>query len=791
MVWLFFLSALVPLAATAFFSLTYVSDLLVEQSYKQLKHAGKLYGMAVLDRLLIIDDKVRKLSNSLENTDTAMQSQPLSITGHGPSTIKLNEYEKQINNLSLEVETDNGHTIKTDAISTDSKSQIYSKQDANGETRIYIRRIISRKNNEITAIVAELNDKFLWGEKDSLPFSTNLCVIDDSLVELFCSSDNYAPILLSLGDIPSGELDSRNLNWASEKEKYLAVAWDLFIESNFAGANWKIIASRPEIDALLPLHAFHKMYPLVILFSLLIVLLLSLIQVRRSMVPLEKLVEGTRRLANYEFSEPVNVTSQDEFKELANSFNAMAIRLEKQFNALKILSEIDRLILTSPDLEVVLARIFDSAYKIISSDFIAITLIDKADAGMGLTHIKENTQSKRPYTEKTTIPANEAEMLLAQGNVFLVDLKTQPWHLLETLTLSGAVTAKVYRILLDDRLRAVFSLGYLPQTEIDDNDSGYERDIIDRLAVALATADRDEKLYQQAHFDYLTGLPNRQLFNDRLEQHIIQAQRKSQSAALLYLDLDKFKNINDSLGHVNGDKLLRQVAQRMRNCVRETDTISRLGGDEFAIVISNINNPKDAGNLAEHIIDAIAMPYIIQKRETFVTASIGIAMYPDDGKSKKELLTHADAAMYRAKESGRGRYMFFEENMNKEIMQRIEMETAMRHALRREEFRLYYQPQIETQSGKVMGVEALIRWQHPQLGLIKPMQFIPLAEDCGLIDGIGEWVLETACRQYQQLREMNIAPGRLAVNISSRQFMRADFVEIIKNTYSFKLYLAY
>ena len=775
---LFFLSALVPIAAIAFFSLTYVNDLLIEQSYKQLKHSSKLYGMAILDRLLIIDDKLHNLSINLNNADHTVRSSESDRHAGKPGSIGLNGYEKQIDALTLEVAPKNSIIHDGNELSADSKSILFSKKNADGITKIYLRRIISIKNSEVTSVIAEINNQFLWGEKDSLPFSTFLCVINNSNEELFCSHANYDVILANLNK-SAGDAESRKLTWEVGDDKYLAVAWDLFVKSNFSGQAWKIIASRPETDALLPLYAFHKIFPLVILFSLLVVLLLSLIQVRRSMVPLERLVEGTRRLANYKFSEPVEVSSQDEFKELADSFNLMAGRLEKQFNALKILSEIDRLILISPDLDVVLARIFDTAYKIISCDYIAITLIDKNDMATGWTHIKENAADRRSTVEKTFIPSNEAEILLANDKFISVDLDSDPWLLLDSMIRYGTKTVHVYRILLDDRLRAIFSLGYRSKAVHNDEESVYVRDIIDRLAVALATADREEKLYQQAHFDFLTGLPNRQLFNDRLDQHIIQAHRKSNRAALLYIDLDRFKNINDSLGHVSGDTLLRQVSERMRNCIRETDTISRLGGDEFVIALSNITSPKDASNVAKNIIDAISLPFIIQSSETFISASIGIAIYPEDGKSNKELLTHADAAMYRAKENGRGRYMFFEDSMNKKILQRIEMETAMRHALRRKEFILHYQPQVDPHNGNIKGVEALIRWNHPQHGLVPPKEFIPLAEECGLIDPIGEWVLETACKQYQTWQKNNIAPGRLAVNISSRQFMRADFVDVI------------
>ena len=778
-IWLFFISALVPIAATAFYSFIYVTDLLVEQSYKQLQSASKLYGMAVLDRLLIVDSKFRKLS---ENPEIVLHTTDTGLVEQVKKNRSKRNIDNQIDKLTVEVASTTSMAVTAHASFAENKSTIYSKTGSDGVPRIYLRRdIASSKKNKIVRVVAELNNDFIWGDKDNLPFATFLCVIDATGKVLFCPNSNRDALLQKIRDA-SERSDPRRLTWVNADGTNLAVAWDLFIKSNFSGADWKIISSRPEADALLPVYAYQKIFPLVILFSFLTVLLLSMIQVRRIMLPLEQLVSATRRLARYEFDKKVEVSSKDEFKELGDSFNTMAGRLEKQFNTLRVLSDIDHLILTYPDLDVVLANIFDMAHKIVSCDFIVITLLESPYANSGWTYIKEVTGNKPPYLEKAEIPIAEISRLQEQEDVELLDLKKESLQHLAPVVKHGVMTAQVGPILIDGSLRAIFSLGYRAETIGAVEDVGLVRDIIDRLAVALATADRDEKLYRQAHFDFLTGLPNRQLFNDRLEQHIIHARRKQERAAVLYIDLDRFKNINDSLGHASGDKLLRKVSERMANCVRETDTVSRLGGDEFVVLLSNVSSPKDAGYITEHIISEISKPYIISGREIFINASVGIVIYPEDGKDTKELLAHADAAMYHAKESGRGRYKFFEESMNTEIVRRIEMETAMRHALERDEFCLYYQPQIDLGSGKVKAIEALIRWNHPELGLVMPGKFVPLAEECGLIEPIGEWVLEAACTQFQVWRQQGIAPEKLAVNISSRQFMRDNFIDVIGRT---------
>lgn len=779
-VWLFFLSTLLPTAAITYFSFTYVTELLTDQSYKQLQHASKLYGMAVMDRLLSADDKLRGLTASLsasgfaQTISKAKTIQPPDIAG-----LKINN-EKQIDKLFLQsVPVSSLRPVQYGADGK-RKSYLFSRKNQDGVSKLYLRRILAKgKGNTVTTMVAELSSRYIWGDKNRLPFSTYLCVIDKTGRVLFCPFPHHQALLAKLDRVPA-QPEPRKLTWKNSDGDNLAVAWDLFINSNFSGPGWVIISSRQKAEALMPVYAYQKIFPLVIAFSLLVVLLLSLVQVRRIMLPLEKLVGATRRLAKYEFDAPVRVKSKDEFGELSESFNTMAYRLEKQFNALKILSDIDRLILTCPDPEVVLANIFETAHKIIECDVMAVLMMDEADPATASMYLKEVGASSPVSLENISIPMGELSKLRDVEGTQYIELHGQSWRMLDPLIRHAVKIVQLTPILRDGQIKAIFCLGYRTPYIIGDEETGVVSDIIDRLAVTLATADRDERLYRQAHFDYLTGLPNRQLFNDRLEQHIVQARRKNELAAILYVDLDRFKNINDSLGHASGDNLLRQVAERMRGCVRETDTVSRLGGDEFVILLSNVSMAKDAGYIAENIIKTISKPYFISAREIFINTSIGIALYPDDGESNKELLAHADAALYHAKESGRGSYKYFEESMNRELMRRIEMETAMRHALERNEFELYYQPQIDSFSGKVKAVEALIRWNHPQLGEITPSQFIPLAEECGLIEPIGEWVLRTACRQFRKWHNMQIAPAKLAVNISSRQFMRENFIAIVE-----------
>lgn len=286
----------------------------------------------------------------------------------------------------------------------------------------------------------------------------------------------------------------------------------------------------------------------------------------------------------------------------------------------------------------------------------------------------------------------------------------------------------------------------------------------------------EERIQQLAHYDVLTGLPNRVLFNDRLEQAIIASQRNEEKLSLLFLDLDRFKQINDTLGHGVGDQLLQMVAQRLMHCVREQDTISRQGGDEFIAVLPD-TDIHGAEMVAEKILQILIQPYLIEGHDLRISASIGIAVYPHHASDAETLIKYADVAMYQAKEAGRNRYLRFDSAMNASAYERLKLETALRVAVERKELRLFYQAQVSLEDGHICGCEALVRWQHPELGMISPASFIPLAKETGLIASIGDWVLEEALRQNSLWSKSGLQPLTVSVNLSSLQFKQRNLME--------------
>jgi diguanylate cyclase (GGDEF)-like protein/PAS domain S-box-containing protein len=311
------------------------------------------------------------------------------------------------------------------------------------------------------------------------------------------------------------------------------------------------------------------------------------------------------------------------------------------------------------------------------------------------------------------------------------------------------------------------------ETEID-----FIRLIAQWLGLAIERNDVEDELRHNALHDALTGLPNQRLFHDRVQVAMAHAKRSGEKVAVCFLDLDRFKIINDTLGHRIGDALLREVSARLATCLREGDTLARLGGDEFVVLLPSVGDVTAAGKIAQRLLDSLDAPMNIDGRELFVTASIGVSLFPDAGADPEALVKHADQAMYRAKDVGRATYQLYAP-ADAGSNERLALETSLRRAIKNDELLLHYQPQVDIASGKLVGVEALVRWQRPGLALVPPSDFIPLAEETGLIIPIGAWVIDNACRQAARWRQLGFPAFRMAVNVSARQFRHKSFVESV------------
>ena len=352
------------------------------------------------------------------------------------------------------------------------------------------------------------------------------------------------------------------------------------------------------------------------------------------------------------------------------------------------------------------------------------------------------------------------------------------------MTQMGATDVVVLPIIVGGEVSTILVLARRTQEPFEQEEITSARELADRATVAFSNSAWEDKLYHQAHYDALTDLPNRALLKDRLEQAVNRAKRNSTAVAALFLDLDRIKSVNDSLGHSAGDELLREVADRLIGQVPDIDTVVRFGGDEFIIVLPDLVDDHtlitNISRLCEGILAVTVAPYDLSGHEVTVTTSVGISLYPRDSDSIDDLLKNADSAMYHAKGQGRDNYQFYATDLNAAATERLDLEHDLRHAVEKDELELFYQPQVGTETGQVVGAETLLRGRHPVHGLVHPAKFIPIAEETGLINEIGEWVLRTACAQASAWLAGGFPPVRVAVNLSARQFRNPDLAAIVR-----------
>ncbi len=357
--------------------------------------------------------------------------------------------------------------------------------------------------------------------------------------------------------------------------------------------------------------------------------------------------------------------------------------------------------------------------------------------------------------------------------------------ILETVLEEGKAATTLHRGQGADGAERIYALEASPLWRDDGSLRGILevcRDITNQVNTEEQLREHETRLYHITHHDGLTGLPNRLLFRDRLQRSMLKAQRSGNLVAVLSLGLDRFKKVNQTLGHKMGDLLLQAIAKRLESCLRKSDTVARLDGDQFGLILDDIHETQNVARVIQKMLDMLAEPYHIDGYELFATVSIGVGIYPADGVEVEELMRCAEAAMNGAKSKGRHTYQFYKADMNARALEVLLLENGLRKALDQKEFLLYYQPQYCVRSGRLTGMEALLRWKHPERGLVSPMDFIPLAEETGLIVPIGEWVLRTACLQNKRWQDQGLPPVRVAVNLSARQFRRQHIVALIEKT---------
>ncbi|HEY1284193.1 MAG TPA: EAL domain-containing protein [Steroidobacteraceae bacterium] len=630
----------------------------------------------------------------------------------------------------------------------------------------------------------EIAPDWLWKDLSGGILATQVAVVDadgtllQSTAPLLSDTARMFAQHIKAAGAGAGTRASNPLSWQGAGEEWHGVLTHVsLVDERVTTVPWAVVAVERGASFFTRSQEVWALLPYGVAAALILAFVGATYVVRRHVPALAAVHRGLKLLTDHRFDR-LTVGGSDEPRALLQTFNECAEGLEEQFRALQTLSEIDQLLLGPAELEEMLESILERVQTVTRCHSVGITLRDADAPGRGRIYLAANGLTGLPVS-RVTLDDDMVTTLATEFDGLTITRCEEARHsFLRPLNEIGSEFFWVWPVMPNDRVEAILAVGYREAPASDPHVAKCGGQFARRLAIALSKTARDERLHRQAHYDPLTALPNRLLFLDRLNQELSSATAGLGRGALLYIDLDHFKRVNDSVGHAAGDQLLTIVAQRLRSCVKDGDTVARLGGDEFTVILRNVADPDAARAVADRVIESLQLPVNIGGRDQYVCASIGITLFPDDGRTIEELMRNADTAMYRAKDLGRGRAMFFDLNMTGKPA--APTETGLHRALRRREFSLFYQPQFSVADGSLTGLEALLRWQTPRDGLRFPGEFVPAAEESGLIVDIGGWVLETACAQLADWRNQNIAPPRLALNVSAQQLKHPEFPKVVK-----------
>lgn len=761
----FLIAAIIPMLFTAWLAWHEFNRGLEVESSRTLKSNAKEYGIEILSRLELASDKAEEVIRVArqEGLD-AVDEHEFLIDDFDGFWVLRDTYAPAT-------------LLKAEGLEIDLSLADEEHLNAGGAklalTRenqlVMLRAVGSWAPGCIVAF--HLNGEKIWGARENLPHNVEFCVFGEDGQRLYCTNSIDAGLhdsLVALGE-NRGSIFGE---WEHDGKSQFAALWQLFLDGEYAAPAIDIVAVQSRSFAMRTGTDFRRVFIPAIILVFVLVAFLSLKLIARSLVPLQDLTHAAGELAAGNLASRVRVRTGDEFEQLADTFNNMAGRLGRQIRALEAMSGIDRMILSGIKFEDVSEEVVGHLVELTGCQSASVIARDadapskgKMISSCGEEFIHERIDLPRGVDKSWCQPR---EVDVSEVDEFEAPYKVR-------FEAFGHPFVVLVPVMLNGQLKGALLLGFESTFEL--SQGGLQRvvDLAGRFAVALSSVEREETLYRQAHFDPLTGLPNRQLLKDRLEQHVANARDEEHSGALLFLDLDRFKEINDVFGHSIGDGVLIQAAKRIVSEVRGRDTVARLGGDEFVVVMPNVRNESIVRSMAERLLARLGEAFTVRDVDHYVSASIGVVMFPEDGDSVETLLKNADAAMYRAKDAGRGRFEFFSKRLNAESRRRISLERELRRAYYDGTLTVHYQPQFDISSGEISGAEALMRWTHPTIGVISPTEFIPLAEDSGLIIDLGEWVIEQACKDLRIILDKGLHPGPVSINVSALQLRESGF----------------
>lgn len=784
---LFISAAVIPLLLLTGLTLHQVKKQLLEKYSEEIHRSAKMIGVDIFQHLQYTTEQLKLIAGSLRAgyrpaldrlvmADTTAQPKPI-------NALFLLNSQGDITALTSGVEVDGQSLIKQvheQRISGKAMLLLLAGSEEGSTPTLFLFIPLDSENPMSKLLGARLDTGKLIDSQQLDVRRELICVLNENGIPIYCNKPYQMPWLADLATRIT-EHNTQQFTWSKDEDQQLYTTyWSLFLKPHYQISNWSVAVAMPSRVVMASAYEFQKIVIQVVIITLSLVILLSIFAIRHNMVPLEQLLEGTRRLAKGAFNTRVELNSNDEFEELGNAFNDMTVKLGNSF-----------------DLQ---AELINLSYKLQHADILHMALHAALEilphfvqaSAMAVMHLERS--GKFVHTESLCRLDQKIREHSASYPCAEIQLPRSPWtgtvaqatRLLPQIDQFGMEADSEIQLLpalLKDQVVA-----YVALYQWEPERPGMKRLFIltqfcDILATSLSNIRLRQRLEYQAYHDPLTHLPNRLLIQRETERALKHARDHQHQLAIMILDIDRFKMINDSMGHACGDKLLVEFTKRLQQLTRRYDTLSRFAGDEFVFLFASNGDTlrQQLPGIIERFDRVIRDPFVLGNRQVRVSASKGIAVYPADGDNFPDLLKNADAAMYQAKHKKPGSYAFFSKALQLSVMNELAIEQDLIDALLAQgEFEIHYQPSIHLPTDQVVGAEALLRWRHPTRGLILPNQFISIAEMTGLIEPIGNWVLQQACEDFLRWRQTSVELDYISVNVSSMQLKNPDFVSTVK-----------
>ncbi len=765
------LAILVPIAALLLVLHPALNRLIDQNPRDHLVQQAESIGAQTAERLSTADHLLRIISTDVAQADTL-------------DTISTSTRLDAFNNLALLLDGGQSIVIKGNAPSLETLKASTTAHLSNGRTALIttaseesakpalLREVQLATGGHPSLLFGELSSEYLWTYPRAANADYSLCISDASRRLVYCEE---TPSRMSGQRPPAEEGMTSFAANGVPPGGWMAATSHVDLTRPFAADDWTVSVYAKDPPPFLS----SRVSTLVFSLSGMALSLGVAWRLRRR----RRETPGTAPLKSPPAQrQDATIAANPGTAHGGNSNDKTDIN-DGAIRALRLFSDIDRAILSGANFDRIVESILNRIHTILPCDAAALALLDREKPSLCKMTLFEADNGRLEFPLEQALDARSTGILasIPDGDWFSC---TDEDALLAPLHHSGMSKCLLVPVFRDGVPAGALVLATRGTSGLAKHEHELARDIAHRLGVAYTTTTRGQELHFHSMYDSTTELPNRKFFENRLEEEISRARRESRPLALLLVDLDKFKEVNDSYGHEAGDVLLEQASARLKTCLRSEDLVARIGSDEFAVLLPSVSQGRDIYSVAQKLIDTLSESYLIQGRGHHLSASIGLAVFPKDGKSGRALLSGADFAMHAAKRRGGASFSAYEVQSNEQAQDRTALTNDLRQAIAKRELVLYFQPQIDLKRGEIVGVEALVRWQHPTRGLVMPAEFISIAEQSDLIEHIGDFVRREASRQFRAWESDGIAPMRISINVSSRELRSTDFLEKIESTLS-------